>query len=157
MGYLRPARSGEGYLRMWYTPTPIGQQKEYLLRDGRYSSCVHAGGLLSTKDLDDYDDLDLVDLPLFVGYVGSPKALMDSESVRGRWTRRQSCTGVRNGPLAPRWVWWRLTKPNAAVQVQPYKTLTSDVSSSQFFSPVNTLFLSYLKNTSALGWLRHHY
>ena len=37
MGYP-PARSG------WGTPR-IGQQKEYLLRGGRYASCVHAGGL----------------------------------------------------------------------------------------------------------------
>ena len=29
----------------WGTSPPLGQQKEYSLRGGRYASCVHAGGL----------------------------------------------------------------------------------------------------------------
>ena len=42
-----PARSDVGgvYPR-WGTPSPhTGQQMEYLIRGGRYASCVHAGGL----------------------------------------------------------------------------------------------------------------
>ena len=53
-GYTQ-ARSRWGYYR-WSTPPPpsrdmvppqIGQQMEYLIRDGRYASCVHAGGFSS--------------------------------------------------------------------------------------------------------------
>ena len=29
----------------WYPPPMIGKQREYLIRRGRYASCVHAGGL----------------------------------------------------------------------------------------------------------------
>ena len=50
MGYP-PTRDGV-HSQGWDTPQPgmgyppgIGQQREYLLRGGRYASCVHAGGL----------------------------------------------------------------------------------------------------------------
>ena len=50
IGY--PTRSGQdtpildGYPPSWDgIPPKIGQQKDYLLRGGRYASCFHAGGL----------------------------------------------------------------------------------------------------------------
>ena len=40
------ARDGVTLIQRWGTPLPrIGQQMEYLIRGGRYASCVHAGGL----------------------------------------------------------------------------------------------------------------
>ena len=41
-----PSRDGIPPIQRWGTPAPlIGQQMEYLIRGGRYASCVHAGGL----------------------------------------------------------------------------------------------------------------
>ena len=42
-GVVTPARSRWG--GTLGTPPPLGQQKEYSLRGGRYASCVHAEGL----------------------------------------------------------------------------------------------------------------
>ena len=39
------ARDGVSPHQGWVLPLWIGQQMEYLIRRGRYTSCVHAGGL----------------------------------------------------------------------------------------------------------------
>ena len=50
MGYP-PARSGWGVPLLCWDGLPLqqGQQREYLLRGGRYASCVHTGGLFCLK------------------------------------------------------------------------------------------------------------